>query len=83
MAKQLTKAQEAKLDKLQKALEGSWDEMDKLARKLVEINDNDALIGGWLDAITNLANAGERYNENHDALYAYRNSREERGYRLP
>src|ERR1035438_2417842 len=72
MAHRLTKSQKAKLDRLQKALENSWDELDKKSRRLVAINDDPESKDSWIEAIGSLAYAGVDYHKNHDAVFAYR-----------
>ena len=79
MAKQLTKAQEARLDRLRKALESSWDEMDKKSRRLVAINDDLESEDSWIEAIASLAYAGVDYHTNHDAVFAYTDELEAKG----
>ena len=79
MARRLTKSQEAKLGRLQKSLEGSWDEMDKKSRRLVAINDNPESKDSWIEAIESLAYAGLDYHKNHDAVFAYRDELEAKG----
>ena len=79
MARRLTKSQEAKLGRLQKALGGSWDEMDKKSRRLVAINDDPESKDWWIEAIESLAYAGVDYHKNHDAVFAYRDELEAKG----
>ena len=79
MARRLTKSQEAKLDRLKKALESSWDEMDKKSHRLVAINDDPESKDSWIEAIESLAYAGVDYHKNHDAVYAYRDELEAKG----
>jgi ABC-type molybdate transport system substrate-binding protein len=76
MAKKIAKSQEAKLDRLQKALESSWDELDKKSRPLVAINDDPESEDSGIEAIESLAYAGVDYHTNHDAVYAYRDGLE-------
>lgn len=79
MARRLTKSQEAKLDMLKKALENSWDEMDKKSRRLVAINDDPESKDWWFEAIESLAYAGADYHRNHDAVFAYSHELEAKG----
>ena len=79
MARRLTKSQEAKLDRLKKALESSWDEMDKKSHRLVAINDDPESKDSWIEAIESLAYAGGDYHKNQDAVYAYRGELEAKG----
>ena len=79
MARRLTKSQRAKLDMLKKALESSWDEMDKKSRRLVAINDDPESKDSWMEAIESLAYAGVDYHKNHDAVFAYSEELEAKG----